>query len=306
MSDLAIAAEVRAALDDGRPVVALESTIIAHGLPYPRNLETAHLLGRAVRDCGGVPATIAVLGGRIRVGLADADLDHLARNGAVLPKLTTRDLGFVVARASEGATTVAATMAIAHRAGISVFATGGIGSVHRGAESSFDISADLAQLARTPVAVVSAGAKAILDLPKTLEVLESLGVPVIGLGTETFPAFWCRSSGLRLDQSCRDADGVAAVLAAHWRLGGTGALVANPIPEADALPADLIEQSIAAALAEAAQQGIAGKAVTPFLLNKIEASTHGRSVTANVALACANARAGTAIAEALLKQKPPP
>jgi pseudouridine-5'-phosphate glycosidase len=190
-------------------------------------------------------------------------------------------------------------MTIAHRAGIAVFATGGIGGVHRGAASSFDVSADLTELARTPVAVVCAGAKAILDLPKTLELLETWSVPVIGVGTDTFPAFWCRSSGLTLDQRCDTLAEIAAVLAAHWRLGGAGAVIANPIPEADALPADVIEAAIATALGEAEAQGIGGKAVTPFLLARIEALTSGRSVVANIALARANARLAGEIARAL-------
>ncbi len=306
MSDLVIAPELREALDDLRPIVALESTIIAHGLPYPRNLETAQLLECTVRAAGALPATIAVLDGHIRVGLDAGEIERLARDGATMRKLSTRDLGYAVARGISGATTVAATMAITCRAGISVFATGGIGGVHRGAELSFDISADLAELARTPVAVVSAGAKVILDLPKTLEMLETLGVPVIGLGTDTFPAFWSESSGLRLEKRCEDPGEVAAVLAAHWRLGGAGAVIANPIPSADALPRDLVEDAIDAALADAERQGVHGKAVTPFLLARIQASTEGRSVAANVALAVNNARVGAAIAEALCKQKPPP
>lgn len=299
MSALAFSPEVRAALDEGRPVVALESTIIAHGLPFPRNLEAAEALEEAVRAGGGVPATIAVLGGRIHVGLEPAALARLAREGAGFAKLGVRDLGVATAQGRDGATTVSATMAIAHRADVSVFATGGIGGVHRGAERSFDVSADLAELARTPVAVVCAGAKAILDLPKTLELLETWAVPVIGVGTDTFPAFWCRSSGLALDQRCDTPDAVAAVLAAHWRLGGAGAVIANPIPEADALPTAMIEAAITTALGEAEAQAIGGKAVTPFLLARIEALTAGRSVAANIALARSNARLAGEIASAL-------
>ena len=299
MSELVFTDEVRVALAEGGPVVALESTIIAHGLPYPRNLEAAEMLEAELRAGGAAPATIAVLGGRIHVGLAPGALARLAREGAGFAKLGTRDLGHALARGRDGATTVSATMTIAHRADIAVFATGGIGGVHRGAAHSFDVSADLAELARTPVAVVCAGAKAILDLPKTLELLETWTVPVIGVGTDTFPAFWCRSSGLALDQRCDTPAEIAAALAAHWRLGGAGAVVANPIPEADALPSDMIEVAIASALAEAEAQGISGKAVTPFLLARIEALTEGRSVTANVALARANARLAAAIAAAL-------
>jgi len=299
MSAFAIAAEVRAAFDEGRPVVALESTIIAHGLPFPRNRDAAEALEAAVRAAGAVPATIAVLGGRIHVGLEPAALARLAQEGARFAKLSVRDLGTATARGLDGATTVSATMAIAHEADIAVFATGGIGGVHRGAERSFDVSADLTALARIPVAVVCAGAKAILDLPKTLEMLETLAVPVIGAGTGTFPAFWCRSSGLPLDQRCDTAAEIAAALAAHWRLGGAGAVIANPIPEADALPRETIEAAIATALGEAEAQGIGGKAVTPFLLARIEALTAGRSVAANIALARANARLAGEIAAAL-------
>jgi pseudouridine-5'-phosphate glycosidase len=299
MSDLVVSAEVRAARAEGRPVVALESTIIAHGLPFPRNLEAAEALEAEIRAGGAVPATIAVLGGRIHVGLEPADLARLAREGAGFAKLGTRDLGAAIAHGRDGATTVSATMTIAHRTDIAVFATGGIGGVHRGAALSFDVSADLAELARTPVAVVCAGAKAILDLPRTIELLETWAVPVIGVGTDTFPAFWCRSSGLALDQRCDAPAEIAAVLAAHWRLGGAGAVVANPIPEADALPRDAIEAAIATALREADAQGVGGKAVTPFLLARIEALTEGRSVAANIALARANARLAAAIAVAL-------
>jgi pseudouridine-5'-phosphate glycosidase len=300
MSELVFTDEVRVALAEGRPVVALESTIIAHGLPYPRNLEAAEMLEAELRAGGAAPATIAVLGGRIHVGLAPGALARLAREGAGFAKLGTRDLGHALARGRDGATTVSATMTIAHRADIAVFATGGIGGVHRGAAHSFDVSADLAELARTPVAVVCAGAKAILDLPKTLELLETWTVPVIGVGTDTFPAFWCRSSGLALDQRCDTPAEIAAALAAHWRLGGAGAVVANPIPEADALPSDMVEAAIATALDEAEAQRISGKNVTPFLLARIEALTEGRSVAANVALARANARLAAAIATALI------
>ena len=300
MSELVFTDEVRAALAEGRPVVALESTIIAHGLPYPRNLEAAEMLEAELRAGGAAPATIAVLGGRIHVGLDPGALARLARDGGGFAKLGTRDLGHALARGRDGATTVSATMTIAHRADIAVFATGGIGGVHRGAAHSFDVSADLAELARTPVAVVCAGAKAILDLPKTLELLETWTVPVIGVGTDTFPAFWCRSSGLALDQRCDTAAEIATALAAHWRLGGAGAVVANPIPEADALPSDMIEAAIATALGEAEAQRISGKKVTPFLLARIEALTEGRSVAANVALARANARLAAAIATALI------
>jgi pseudouridylate synthase len=291
--------EVRAALGARRPVVALESTIIAHGLPWPGNLETARMLESDLREEGAVPATIAVLDGALRVGLGAGELERLARDGKSLAKLGTRDLGAMLALVRDGATTVSATMAIAHRTGIRVFATGGIGGVHRGAELSGDVSADLIELARTPVAVVSAGAKAILDLPRTLEMLETLGVPVIGHGTDLFPAFWCRDFGLKLELRADTPDQIARILAAHWALGQAGVLVANPIPLEAALDRALIESAIARALAEASRAGIGGKDVTPFLLARVEQETGGRSVAANVALVRNNVRVAARIAASL-------
>lgn len=290
---------VRAALAARRPVVALESTIIAHGLPWPRNHETALVLEADIRAEGAVPATIAVLGGALRVGLGADELEHLARNGPKLAKLGTRDLGAMLALKRDGATTVSATMAIAHRAGLRVFATGGIGGVHRGAESSGDVSADLTELARTQVAVVSAGAKAILDLPRTLEMLETLGVPVVGHGTDRFPAFWCRDYGLKLELRADTPAEIARILQAHWALGQAGVLVANPIPQEAALDRAMIDGAIAKALAEAERQGIGGKDVTPFLLAQVEKATSGRSVAANVALVRNNVRLAARIAAAL-------
>jgi pseudouridine-5'-phosphate glycosidase len=290
---------VRAALAARRPVVALESTIIAHGLPWPRNLETARQLEADVRAEGAEPATIAVLGGALRVGLGDAELEQLARNGKSLAKFGTRDLGAALALRRDGATTVSATMAIAHRAGLRVFATGGIGGVHRGAELSGDVSADLTELARTPVAVVSAGAKAILDLPRTLEMLETLGVPVIGYGADRFPAFWCRDYGLGLELRADTPAEIARMLESHWALGQAGVLVANPIPEEAALDRALIETAIATALDDAARQNIGGKDVTPFLLAQVEKATAGRSVAANVALVRNNVRLAARIAAEL-------
>lgn len=288
--------EIREALAAGQPVVALESTLIAHGMPYPQNLDMAQRLTDSVRKEGAVPAIIAVGRGRILVGLDDADLQRVAEAKDVA-KISRREIAAFLASGRFGATTVASTMACAHLAGIRVFATGGIGGVHRGAESTFDISADLDEFARTPVAVVSAGAKAILDLPKTLEYLETRGVPVLGYCTDTFPAFYARSSGLALQLRCDTPDEVAAVLLAQDRLGfGTGTLIANPIPEAHALPGDEIEAAIVRAVSEAETKGITGKEVTPYLLAALVKLTEGRSLAANMALAEHNAKVGAQIA----------
>lgn len=298
---LAIRPEVREALASGRAVVALESTIIAHGLPYPENLSLARELEAVVRAEGATPATIALIGGRIRVGLDDAQLEALATSRDVT-KVSRRDMAAVLASGGLGATTVAGTMIAARLAGIPVFATGGIGGVHRGAETSFDISADLDELAQTQVLVVTAGAKAILDLPKTLEVLETRGVPVVGFGTDTFPAFWCRSSGLRLPLRLDSAEAVARAFDLHRRLGlPSGIVVANPIPEADALDRDMIESAIAVALADAAAAGISGKDVTPYLLKRIVDATSGASLRANLGLVRNNARLAARIAVALTR-----
>jgi pseudouridine-5'-phosphate glycosidase len=295
---LSITPEVADALADRRPVVALESTIIAHGLPRPVAAGAARDLEAAVRAGGAIPATIAVLDGRIRIGLSDDDLARLAE-GPSVPKLSRRDLPVALACAGDGATTVAATMICAALADIRVFATGGIGGVHRGAESSFDISPDLEELARTGVAVVCAGAKSILDLPKTLEYLETRGVPVLGLGTAAFPAFFVRDSGLPVSHLCADAEAVARVLRMRWLLDPTGGVVvANPIPEADALTAAEIDAMLAPALADALAGGLTGPAVTPFLLARLAESSQGRTVAANLSLARANAAAAAAIAAA--------
>lgn len=291
-----IDAEIAAALAAGRAVVALESTLISHGLPAPLNRETACAAERAVRETGAVPATVAVLDGRIRIGLSDGEIARLAEDKTVI-KASLRDLGALIAEGGSGATTVAATVFCAHRAGLRFFATGGIGGVHRGAAATFDISADLEALARYPVAVVCSGAKAILDIPATLEVLESRGVPVIGLGTGVFPAFWCRDSGLRAPQPAADTATAAAVAEAHWRLGISGGpVIANPPPEAVALPRDLIEKAITVALEEAGTAGIKGKEITPWLLSRIVEITEGRSLAANTALIVDNARAAAEIA----------
>ena len=296
---LILSPEVAEAHAKGAPIVALESTIITHGMPFPQNVETARLVESEVRAHGATPATIAILDRQIHVGLTDPQLDALGQATNVA-KLSRADLAACLAAGGTGATTVAATMICAHLAGIKVFATGGIGGVHRGAETSFDISADLRELAETPVTVVAAGAKAILDLPKTLEYLETLGVPVIAYGQDDFPAFWSRLSGLK---SPLRMDSAAAIAAAHLmrgRLGLPGGqLVANPIPPDAEIPRAEIMPHIDVALAEAASKGIAAKAVTPFLLQRIYELTQGRSLTANIALVLSNARLAAAIATEL-------
>ena len=303
---LAIAPEVRDALAAGRAVVALESTIITHGMPAPRNLETARAVEAAVREAGAVPATIALIDGAIRVGLSAAELDRLASEKTVA-KVSRADLPAVLATGGVGSTTVAATMICAELAGIRVFATGGIGGVHRGAELSFDISADLQELARTPVAVVCAGAKAILDLAKTLEVLETLGVPVIGVGSDELPAFYSRRSGLAVPLRCDTAGAIAAVMHTKWALGlGGGLVIANPIPAEAEIPAPEIAQHIEDALSEAATRRIQGKDVTPFLLARLEQLSGGASLDANVALVLNNARLAAEIAVAYAAGSPSP
>jgi pseudouridine-5'-phosphate glycosidase len=293
---LRIAPEVR----DARAVVALESTIIAHGMPYPENLATARQLEQSVRDAGAVPATIAVLDGAVRVGLSAGELDTLARAQDVL-KLSRADLPYAITTGQPGATTVAATMICAHLAGIRVFATGGIGGVHRGAENTFDISADLEELARTPVAVVSAGAKALLDLPKTLEYLETRGVPVIGYRTDEFPAFWSRQSGLKTPLRLDTPAAIARFLRTKWEMGlNSGAVICNPIPAADEIPASEMWIQLDTAVAEAAAQTIAGKQVTPFILRRIVELTAGRSLRTNIVLAVNNAALAGRIASALV------
>jgi pseudouridine-5'-phosphate glycosidase len=291
--------EVADAVAEGRPVVALESTIIAHGMPYPQNVETARRVEGLIRAGGAVPATIAVVDGAFQIGL-DADLLERLGTADNVAKLSRRDLPMAIATKRLGATTVATTMIGARLAGISIFVTGGIGGVHRGAEQSFDISADLTELSRTNVGVVCAGAKSILDLPKTLETLETLGVPVIGYQTDRFPPFYARTSDLPVDHRAESAAEIAAILAAKWALGlDGGAVIANPAPVETALPADEIESFIAQAIAEARAQGVRGKAETPFLLKRIAELTGGRSLTANIALVENNAHLGAAIAVAL-------
>ena len=303
MIPLARNAEVTAAQAAGAPVVALESTIVTHGLPWPQNLETARRVEAAVRAAGAAPATIAVLGGRVHVGMDDAQLEALARATDVA-KLSRADLAARLALMADGSTTVAATMICARLAGIAVFATGGIGGVHRGAESTFDISADLDELAKTAVTVVCAGAKAILDIPKTLEALETRGVPVIVYRADAFPAFWSRDSGLPAPLRMDEADQIARAHRMRAALGlAGGQLVANPIPREAEIPMAEIAPLIDAAVAEAAAQGVSGKAVTPFLLGRMLRATEGRSLTANVALIENNARLAAEIAIALAAQE---
>ncbi len=299
-----LAPEVAAAQADGRPIVALESTIITHGMPWPQNLETARRVEAEVRAAGAVPATIAVIGGTLHAGLTETQLEALAKAQDVA-KLSRADLAACLATGGTGATTVAATMIGARLAGIEVFATGGIGGAHRGAETSFDISADLRELSQTPVTVVAAGAKAILDLPKTLEILETLGVPVITVGQDDFPAFWSRNSGLRSPLRMDTPLEIARAHRMRAALGLSGGqLVANPIPHAAEIPREIIMPLIETALADAEAAGIAAKAVTPFLLSRIYELTGGRSLEANIALVLNNARLAAEIASALSTEGP--
>ncbi len=292
-----VASEVRDALEAGRPVVALESTLVAHGLPHPTNLEVARELEQAVRDNGAVPATIAVVSGRCRVGLEADEIQRLAEDGSAFVKAGAADLAPVCARGGDAATTVSATAKIAASAGIRLFATGGIGGVHRSDPS--DVSSDLRTLARIPVAVVSAGAKAILDLPRTLEALETLGVLVLGYGTSEFPAFYTRQSGLRLEHRVDTPTQTAAVLRVRWELGQGGVLLANPIPEGAELDQAFVDRAITTACSEAEGEGVTGKRLTPFLLARLAELTGAESVAANVALVLANARLAAQVALAL-------
>lgn len=298
-----VATEVAEAIATGRAVVALESTLISHGLPRPTNLEVARRAERAVREAGAVPATVAVLGGRLCIGLSDAGLDRLATADGVL-KAGRRDLGPAIAGGMDAATTVSATLWAARRAGIGVFATGGLGGVHRGVSMHFDVSNDLDELARADgVLVVCSGAKSILDLPATLEVLETYGVPVLGYRTSMFPAFTCRSSGLTLEHRVDDPTAAAAVVTAHRNLGLPGAVVlAQPVPEDLAIDDEAMEAATASAMAGAADAGIAGKAITPFLLGRIHGATGGASLRANVGLILANARVAGRVAAILAPQ----
>ena len=287
---LDIAPEVKKALEEGKPVVALESTIISHGMPYPRNVETALMVEQMVRDNGAVPATIAIIGGRLKAGLSHEEIEYLGKTGRGVTKASRRDLPALVARGADGATTVTTTMIIAHMAGIKIFATGGIGGVHRGAETTMDISADLQELAQTPVMVVCAGAKSILDLGLTLEYLETHGVPVIGYGTEELPAFYTRKSGFGVDYRVDSEEELAAMFAAQRELGYKGGmLVTNPIPEEYAMDKAVIDAAIEEALRQCAEAGVKGKESTPFLLAKVVELTGGNSLESNIKLVLNNA-----------------
>ena len=288
---LDISPEVKAALDVGRPVVALESTIISHGMPYPKNVETALLVEQTIRDNGAVPATIAVIGGRLKAGLSHEEIEYLGKTGRGVAKASRRDLPALVARGADGATTVTTTMIIAHMAGIRIFATGGIGGVHRGAETTMDISADLEELAHTPVMVVCAGAKSILDLGLTLEYLETKGVPVLGYGTEELPAFYTRQSGFRVDCRVDSPAELAKIFKTQNDLAlGGGILVTNPIPEEFSMPKDVIDAAINQAIAECKEKGIHGKETTPFLLARVSELTGGDSLASNIRLVYNNAK----------------
>lgn len=299
---LEVSPDVRHALDQGKPVVALESTIIAHGMPYPQNVATALQVEAAVRANGAVPATIAIVNGRLNAGLSAAEIEQLGQTGREVAKVSRRDIPFIVAAGRTGATTVAATMAIAGMAGIRIFATGGIGGVHRGAAESFDVSADLQELAQTPVAVVCAGVKSILDLGLTLEYLETLGVPVVGYQTLALPAFYTRSSAFAVDYRLDTPLQIAQALHAKWTMKLKGGMViANPIPEAFAMSADVIGKAMDQALDEAKSQGVTGKAATPFLLARVSELTGGDSLAANIQLVMNNARLAAEIAVEMAK-----
>lgn len=297
---LKISPAVQKALDEGRPVLALESTIISHGMPYPQNLETARLCEAEARKHGVEPATVAIIHGKLCAGLADEELEYLAKAGPKVAKASRRDLSILAARGADGATTVAATMIVAAMAGIRVFATGGIGGVHRGAEVTMDISADLEELARTPVAVVCAGAKSILDLGLTLEYLETKGVPVLGYRTETLPAFYTDESDFKVDYRMDSPEEIAAAVTAQRDMGYPGGmLITNPIPHQYAMPKDVIDAAINQALAEAKEQGVKGKATTPFLLARVCELTGGESLKSNIKLVLNNVALGAQIAAAM-------
>ena len=294
--------EVAAAIAAGKPVVALESTIISHGMPYPQNVETALNVERIIRENGAVPATIAIIGGRLKAGLTAEEIEYFGKKGQAIAKASRRDLAVLCARGQDGATTVTTTMIIAHMAGISIFATGGIGGVHRGAETTMDISADLEELGQTPVMVVCAGAKSILDLGLTLEYLETKGVPVIGYGTQELPAFYTRQSGFQVDYRVDTPKELASVFKAGHDMGLKGGmLVTNPIPEEYAMPLDTINAAIDQAIAECKDKGIHGKATTPFLLARVAELTGGDSLASNIQLVYNNAKVAAQTAAAYCK-----
>ena len=299
---LDISPEVKEAIENGKPVVALESTIISHGMPYPKNVETAFLVEQQVRDYGAIPATIAVIGGRLKAGLSHEEIEHLGKSGRNVAKASRRDLPALVAGKKDGATTVTTTMIIAHMAGINIFATGGIGGVHRGAETTMDISADLEELAQTPVMVVCAGAKSILDLGLTLEYLETKGVPVIGYGTDELPAFYTRKSGFGVDYRVDTPTELAEMFRAQRALNYKGGmLVTNPIPEEYQMDKDIIDSAIEQALQDCERQGIKGKETTPFLLAKVVELTGGDSLESNIKLVLNNAKVAAQTACALVE-----
>ena len=299
---LSISPEVQEALREGKPVVALESTIISHGMPYPQNVETALRVEQTIRDNGAVPATIAIIGGKLKAGCTPEEIEYLGHKGQAVTKASRRDLPVLIARGADGATTVTTTMIIAAMAGIRVFATGGIGGVHRGAETTMDISADLEELAQTPVMVICAGAKSILDLGLTLEYLETKGVPVIGYGTEELPAFYTRKSGFKVDYRIDTPQELAAAFRAKLDMGLQGGmLVTNPIPEEYSMPPEIINRAIDEAIKEANQLGIRGKQTTPFLLAKVKELTSGDSLASNIQLVLNNARLAALTAAELAK-----
>jgi len=300
---LDILPEIKTAIDQGKPIVALESTIISHGMPYPKNVETAKEVEQMVRDNGAIPATIAILGGRLKVGLNDQELEYLGKSGLKVTKASRRDIPFIVSRGEDGATTVAATMIISELAGISLFATGGIGGVHRDGENSMDVSADLNELSNTNVSVICAGIKSILDIGRTLEYLETMGVPVVGYQTDHVPAFYARSSGYSVDYRANSAKEIAASLKAKYDLGlNGGALITNPVPEKFALDPQDIEATINEAIQEMNKRGITGKDTTPFLLARIAEQTKGESLDTNIKLVLNNAKLAAEIAVELCKR----
>lgn len=289
--------EVESALTKGKGVVALESTIISHGMPYPQNIETAQMMETVIRSTGAIPATIAVINGMLKVGLSADEIEFLGQHSNHVQKCSRRDLPILVSKKGHGATTVAATMIIAEMAGISIFATGGIGGVHRGAQETMDISADLQELSRSRVAVVSAGAKSILDIGLTLEYLETMGVPVIGYQTSAFPAFYVRDSGFKVDDQMDDVSMIAKTIRSKWEMGlHGGLLICNPIPEPDEMKYVVVERAIQQAVHEAQEKKIKGKSLTPFLLSRIEQLTEGASLKSNVQLVLNNARLASEIA----------
>ena len=300
MKYLEVSQEVKEALENNKPVVALESTIISHGMPYPQNFETALKVEKIIRDNGAVPATIAIINGKLKVGLSESEIEFLGKEGSKIIKVSRRDLAYIVANKLNGATTVATTMIIAELAGVRVFATGGIGGAHRGAETTMDISADLEELSNTNVAVVCAGAKSILDLGLTLEYLETHGVPVLGYQTKQLPAFYTRESGFELDYRIDTPEEIAKIITTKWELGLEGGVViANPIPEEYSMDYNLITESIKNAVEEAEKNGIKGKETTPFLLGKIKEITKGASLEANIQLVYNNAKLASKIASSM-------